>query len=136
MLEDEWMKFQGLINMSKAHKVAFDRNAIVVKTRASKISYATNLLISSVISIFIVVLLYLYQNYERRSQMTDNNENNSTKSSSSKPTMSSATTKPEVMLSTNRFTTQYLIHGIFSIENYTQKSESQKKSNNNSSKDK
>jgi hypothetical protein len=134
--EDEWMKFQGLINMSKAHKFAFDHNAKIVETRASKISYATNLLISSVISIFIVVLLYLYQNYERRSQMADNNENNSTKSSSSKPTMSSATTKPEVMLSTNRFTTQDSIHGTFSIENYTQKSESQKKSNNNSLKDK
>jgi hypothetical protein len=119
--------------MSKAHKVAFDRNAIIVKTRASKISRATNLLIFSIFSIFIMALIYfLYQNYERRSQMADKNENNSTQSSCSKPTMSSATTKPEVMLSTNSFIAQDSIKSNSMVKS----TQSQKKSNNNNSKDK
>ncbi len=97
--QDENEKVMGLIQMNNSYKIAFDNNEKLIKKRAKKIALATNKTIVSFISIPILLIVF-YCNSNLMKGGKPMAENDSQKPTA-RPTMSSATSKPAAMMSTN-----------------------------------
>lgn len=92
-------KIMGLIQMNNSYKLAFDNNEKLIKKRAKKIAWATNKTIGAIISIpILLIIFYINSNLLKGGSKMAENDNPNT---STRPTMSSATSKPAVMMSTN-----------------------------------
>lgn len=92
-------KVMGLIQMNNSYKIAFDNNEKLIKKRATKIALATNKTIAAIISIpILLITFYINTNLLKGGSDMAENDNQTT---SSRPTMSSATSKPAAMMSTN-----------------------------------
>jgi hypothetical protein len=99
---NEYEKVQGLIEMNNSFQIAFNNNSELIKKRATKIALATTKTILSIVSIPILLGLFYFnnQNLMKGGKDMAENDNNPT-SSSTRPKMSSATSKPAAMMSTN-----------------------------------
>ncbi len=104
--QDENEKVMGLIQMNNSYKIAFDNNEKLIKKRAKKIALATNKTIVSFISIPILLIVF-YCNSNLMKGGKPMAENDSQKPTV-RPTMSSATSKPAVMMSTNNINNESL----------------------------
>lgn len=56
---NQWTKSKGIVNTNKSLKFAFDKNSDIVKNRAEKISFSINCTIFSIISIFLIGIIYV-----------------------------------------------------------------------------
>ena len=92
-------KSMRLIQMNKSYKIAFDNNTALIKKRAKKIAWAINKTIASIIFIPIILVVFYFNSnlMKGESKMAENDNPNT----NNRPTMSSATSKPAVMMSTN-----------------------------------
>lgn len=97
--EDDDEKVMGLIQMNNSYRLAFNNNEKLIKKRANKIACAINTTIGAIISIPILLsIFYIQSNLLKGGSKMAENDN---PSSSTRPTMSSATSKPAAMMSTN-----------------------------------
>jgi hypothetical protein len=99
---DKWIKSNALSKMNKATKEAFDTNSKIITLRGKKIAQATNFTITSIISIFIISIIYANINLKKGDYSMSNDNKNS--EFDDRPKMSTSTSKPEVMLATNNKT--------------------------------
>ncbi len=59
IIPNEYEKINGFITLNESYKKALDNNVELIQKRAKKIAFATNMTILSIISIFIIAVLYV-----------------------------------------------------------------------------
>lgn len=123
-------KIMGLIQMNHSYKLAFENNEKLIKKRAQKIGWATNKTITAIISIpILLIIFYINSNLMKGgSEMAENDDPNT----STRPTMSSATSKPAAMMSTNSTEMIFEMKRTFDHENFGNKSTYSQENDNNS----
>jgi len=126
---NKWAKSQGLTNINKSLKQAFDINSRIVAKRGKKIAQAINFTIASVIFIFLISTTY--SNLILKKGGNTMSENKKDTNFDDRPKMSASTSKPETMLATNnRNIEENQTFGFIttaSMEHFIEKSESSKK---------
>jgi len=132
---NKWAKSQGLANINRSLKEAFDINSGIVIKRGEKIAQAVNFTILSVVFIFLTTIVYA--NLILTKGGNTMSENKKDTNFDDRPKMSSSTSKPEIMLATNNsnVTLDNVRAGLEYGKHFVAESKAKNKDSNSTSKE-